>query len=115
MVDLTALRSARPDLLDQAAGAWSRLGNDFGKQAAALRGDVVARQQSAGRAGVPPVRATTSAHAVAATIMGRTRPRRVRWAHGHPSVDGANGPAARERSDRLAAAPAARLIKASLT
>jgi Alpha/beta hydrolase len=41
MVDLTALRSARPDLLDQAAGAWSRLGNDFGKQAAALRSDVV--------------------------------------------------------------------------
>ncbi len=40
MVDLAALRSARPDLLDQAAAEWSRIGAGFGNQVSALRGDV---------------------------------------------------------------------------
>ena len=40
MVDLAALRSARPDLLDQAAAAWSRIGAGFGNQVRVLRSDV---------------------------------------------------------------------------
>ncbi len=39
MVDLAALRSARPDLLDQAAAEWSRIGAGFGKQVRALRSE----------------------------------------------------------------------------
>ena len=41
MVDLAALRSARPDLFDRAADAWSRIGAGFGTQVRALRSDVV--------------------------------------------------------------------------
>ncbi len=40
MVDLAALRSARPDLLDQAAAEWSSIGAGFATQVSALRGDV---------------------------------------------------------------------------
>ncbi len=40
MVVLAALRSARPELLDQAAAAWSRIGAGFGNQVRALRIDV---------------------------------------------------------------------------
>ena len=40
MVDLAALRSARPDLLDQAAAEWSSIGAGLGTQVSALQSEV---------------------------------------------------------------------------
>ena len=48
MVDVAALRSAQPDLLERAAGEWQMLGGRAGSQVTALRGEVMGQLFGAG-------------------------------------------------------------------